>query len=207
MDCMALDGGYPQFLKKLLEDSDLSRNNFAHPYRKKKNRDLTVEEMFYNRTFGSFRSQMESLFADLGSTFEKHNNRAPVMVEKKQTYNLQLKLSLLLLNLKKMAAMLKIPAEPIHTAWLREGFEYPTTQSEVEQPMDYYEVGTLVEDGNAMAKLQQEFLGLTTDDDVVMGTSQGTKCTVVVEIPQWRQGQTRQGPTTRARATMQDDDD
>ncbi|KAG9065466.1 hypothetical protein KI688_001749 [Linnemannia hyalina] len=133
---------------------------------KRKNKDLTQEEAFYNSTFGSFRSQMESLFADLGSTFEKHNNRAPVLVDKKQTYNLQLKLSLLLLNMKKMVALLAISVEPIHTAWLREGFEYPTTENDVEQPMEYVDVGALMEDGNTMAKLQEEFLALELHDDV-----------------------------------------
>ncbi|KAG0008230.1 hypothetical protein BGZ82_004801, partial [Podila clonocystis] len=165
MDCIAVDGGYTQFLKKLVEDSDtLSLRNFAHPYRKKKNHDLTEEESFYNCTFGSFRSQMESLFGDLGATFEKHNNRAPVLVDKKQTYNLQLKLSLLLLNIKKMVVMLKIPTEPIHTAWVRDGFEYPTVHKDVEQPMEYFYISTLVDDGNAMAKLQEEFLGLEVGD-------------------------------------------
>ncbi len=167
MDCIALDGGYPQFLRRLIDESDtLKVQNFAHPYRKQKNKELTQEEALYNTTFGSFRSQMESLFADLGSTFEKHNNRTPVLVDKKQTYNLQLKLSLLLLNMKKMVALLKISAEPIHTAWLREGFEYPTTENDVEQPMGYVDVGALVEDGNTMAQLQNEFLGIKLHRDV-----------------------------------------
>jgi hypothetical protein len=167
MDCIALDGGYPQFLRRLIDESDTLRiQNFAHPYRKQKNKELTQEEALYNTTFGSFRSQMESLFADLGSTFEKHNNRTPVLVDKKQTYNLQLKLSLLLLNMKKMVALLKISAEPIHTAWLREGFEYPTTENDVEQPMGYVDVGALVEDGNTMAQLQNEFLGIKLHGNV-----------------------------------------
>ncbi|KAG0007289.1 hypothetical protein BGZ81_005003, partial [Podila clonocystis] len=136
MDCIAVDGGYTQFLNKLVEECDtLSLQNFAHPYRKKKGHELTKEEVLYNSTFGSFRSQMESLFGGLGATFEKHNNRAPVLVDKKQTYNLQLKLALLLLNMKKLVAMVKIPTEPIHTAWLREGFEYPAMHKDVEQPM------------------------------------------------------------------------
>jgi DDE superfamily endonuclease len=187
LDCIAVDGGYPQFLRRLVEESDsLTLQNFAHPYRKKKNQDLTEEESLYNSTFGSFRSQMESLFGDLGATFEKHNNRTPVLVDKKQTYNLQLKLSLLLLNMKKMVAMLKIPEEPIHTAWCREGFEYPTTEKDVEQPMEYVDVSALVEDGNAMARLQEEFLGLELgDDDTTMETSAPNrkKCGIVIEIP------------------------
>jgi hypothetical protein len=185
LDCIAVDGGYPQFLKRLVHDSNtLTLQNFAHPYRKKKNMELTEDEALYNSTFGSFRSQMESLFADLGSTFEKHNNRAPVLVDKKQTYNLQLKLSLLLLNMKKMVALRKIPTEPIHTAWLREGFEYPTSTNDVEQPMEYVDVDALMVDGNTMAKLQEEFLGLELDDDdTPMEPPQRKQHGFTIEIP------------------------
>ncbi|KAI1288275.1 hypothetical protein EDD11_010048 [Mortierella claussenii] len=185
LDCIALDGGYPQFLRRLVDESDsLTLQNFAHPYRKKKNQDLTEEESQYNSTFGSFRSQIESLFGDLGSIFEKHNNRAPVLVEKKQTYNLQLKLSLLLLNMKKMVIMLKIPEEPIHTAWCRDGFEYPALDGDVEQPIEYVDIGALVEDGNTMAKLQEEFLGLELhDEDMTMEAPERKKASIVIEIP------------------------
>ena len=130
---------------------------------------------------------MEALFGELGSTFEKHNNRKPVLVDKKQTYNLQLKLCLMLLNMKKMVAMLQIHEEPIHTAWCRDGFEYPATDNDVEQPMEYVDISTLVEDGNALAKLQQEFLGLdigNEDTAMDMTTAPNRKCNFVIEIPQ-----------------------
>ncbi len=185
LDCIAVDGGYTQFLTKLVEECNkLSLHNFAHPFRKKKNQDLTEQESAYNSTFGSFRSQMESLFGDLGSIFEKHNNRAPVLVDKKETYNLQLKLSLLLLNMKKMVAMLKIPTEPIHTAWLHDGFEYPTTQKDVEQPMDYVDISDLMDDGNNMAKLQDRFLSLAIGNvDTAMEAPRKKQPGIVIEIP------------------------
>jgi hypothetical protein len=209
VDCMALDGGYTQYLKKLVEEDELSLCNFAHPCRKKRNQEQTEKEKTYNKTFGSFRSQMESLFAELGNTFEKHNNRAPVLVTKKQTYNLQIKLSLLLLNMKKMVALLDIPTDPIHTAWLRDGFEYPTSQNEIAQPMDYYEVGDLVEHGNAMAKLQQEFLGLRMDGDVTMEASQEKRCGIVIEIPIRKRKEipTRKRKVPQAEAKETDDED
>jgi len=183
MDCVAVDGGYTQYLKTLVEECDaLSLRNFTHPYRKKRHQELSQEEALYNATFGSFRSQMEALFGDLGATFERHNNRSPVLVEKKQTYNAQLKLALLLLNIKKMVAMLGIPTEPIHAAWMREGFEFPTERKDVEQPMDYVDIGALMEDGNEMAKLQKEFLDLELGDgDTTMATSKQPN--FVIEIP------------------------
>lgn len=206
LDCIAVDGGYPQYLKKLVEETDtLSLRNFAHPYRKKKHQELAEEEAQYNSTFGSFRSQIEALFGELGSTFERHNNRAPVLVEKKQTYNLQLKLALLLLNIKKMVALLKIPTEPIHSAWLREGFEYPTKSGEVEQPMEYFPLGALLEDGNALAKLQQDFLNLAMgDEDTPMEPPQ-RRSNIVIEIPPRKNK--RKVTATTAEVEEEDDND
>ncbi|KAI1286597.1 hypothetical protein EDD11_010609, partial [Mortierella claussenii] len=91
MDCLALDGGYTQYLPTILEKSDLRRTNFCTPIRKKRQQELTSNEASYNSMFGSFRSQMEALFGELGRTFERHNNRSPILVDKRQTYNLQLK--------------------------------------------------------------------------------------------------------------------
>ncbi|KAI1285633.1 hypothetical protein EDD11_000736 [Mortierella claussenii] len=83
-----------------------------------------------------------------------------------------------------MVAMLKIPAEPIHTAWCREGFEYPTMQNEVEHPMEYFDISALVEDGNTMARLQEEFLGMEIGDvDTAMDSAIRKKSNIVIEIP------------------------
>ncbi|KAI1289076.1 hypothetical protein EDD11_009440 [Mortierella claussenii] len=86
--------------------------------------------------------------------------------------------------MKKMVAMLKIPVEPIHTAWCRDGFEYPIMQNEVEHPMEYCDISALVEDGNTMAKLQEEFLGMEIGDmDTAMDSAKRKKSTIVIEIP------------------------
>ncbi|KAF9983343.1 hypothetical protein BGZ79_005803, partial [Entomortierella chlamydospora] len=53
MDCVAVDGGYTQYLKKLVGESDgLSMQNFAYPFRKKKHHKLSEAESTYNNTFG-----------------------------------------------------------------------------------------------------------------------------------------------------------
>ncbi|KAF9899134.1 hypothetical protein EC991_009524 [Linnemannia zychae] len=62
--------------------------------------------------------------------------------------------------MKKMVAMLKVPVEPIHSAWLYDGFDYPTVQHDIAHPMDHMDIGVLVEDGNVMARLQEEFLSI-----------------------------------------------
>ncbi|KAF9103377.1 hypothetical protein BGX27_010610 [Mortierella sp. AM989] len=186
MDCVAVDGGYTQFLKKLTDESeDLGMQNFAYPVRRKKHQKLSAAESSYNVTFGSFRSQMEALFGDLGSTFQRHNNRTPVLVDKKQTYNLQLKLALLLLNIKRIVALLELPAEPIYASWVQEGFEYPCEEGDiVEQPLDLPPLDNIVKNGKSMGQLQQKFLAMqVADEDVIMDVLERRSTTIVIEIP------------------------
>ncbi|KAF9344595.1 hypothetical protein BGX26_004143, partial [Mortierella sp. AD094] len=186
MDCVALDGGYAQFLKKFVDESDnLTMLNFAHPFRKKKHHKLSEAESHYNATFSSFRSQMEALFGDLGSTFQRHNNRTPVLVDKKQTYNLQLKLALLLLNIRRMVGLIVISSEPIYESWLREAFEYPYEDDDaVEQPLDHTPLNNIVESNKIMAQLQQKFLAMQVGDgDVTMDVPEWQSTAIVIEIP------------------------
>ena len=184
LDCVALDGGYNQYIGKLLEDTDLAKRNFCCPIRKKRNKDLTTEEANYNKIFGSFRSAMESLFGELGRTFEKHNNRQPVIVDKRQTYNLQLRLCLLLLNTKKMVALLGLEPQPIHYSWMTDGFDYPLNNSTIEQIMEYTPVAEMLEEANDMAKLQDQFLHMTTMEmDEPLSETRKHILVTAVEIP------------------------
>lgn len=185
MDCVAVDGGYTQFLKTLVEMTDLTLHNFTHPFRKKKHQDLTLQESEYNSTFGSFRSQIEALFGELGSVFERHNNRAPVITEKKKTYTLQMKLALLLLNIKRMVALLKLETEPIHTSWMRDEFDYPTENQDVEQPMVYFPINALVDDGKTMARMQEEFLEMAIGDEDITMDQVHQHSSIGFEVPRW----------------------
>jgi hypothetical protein len=184
LDCLALDGGYTQYIKTLVEETDLSTSNFAYPIRKRRLQELTQEESNYNSIFGSFRSQMESLFGDLGHAFEIHNNSKPVLVEKRQTYNLQMRLCLLLLNVKRMVALVGLEADPIHLAWTKDGFDYPVGNKTLEQPMDETAVAQLLEDGDSMAKLQAAFLNMSTMEVDEQEPSTNKRALLVsVEIP------------------------
>ncbi|KAI9238892.1 MAG: hypothetical protein BYD32DRAFT_359835, partial [Podila humilis] len=107
LDCIAVDGGYTQYIKKVVEDTELSKKNFCYPIRKSHGKDLAQDEANYNKIFGSFHSQIEAEFGELA------------------TYNLQLRMCLLLMNIKKMVALLKLEAYPIHCAWARDGFDFP----------------------------------------------------------------------------------
>jgi hypothetical protein len=164
LDCIAVDGGYTQYIKKLVEDNDMTRGNFCYPIRKHRGKELTKEETNYNNTFGSFRSQIEATFGDLGTIFEKHNNRKPILVTKVETYNLQLQLSLLLMNIKKMVTMLGIEVEPLHSAWLRDDFEYPSKNGAAEQNLEYVPVEEMLGEMKSMTRLQEEFLKMNTMD-------------------------------------------
>jgi DDE superfamily endonuclease len=164
LDCIALDGGYTQYIKKIVDDTSMSKKNFCYPIRKSRGKDLAQDEANYNKIFGSFRSQMEAEFGDLGAIFEKHNNRKPVLVTKIETYNLQLRLCLLLMNIKKMVALLQLDVEPIHSAWIRDGFDFPYANGALEQILDYIPVEEMLHDARDITKLQEKFLEMTTMD-------------------------------------------
>jgi hypothetical protein len=187
LDCIAVDGGYTQFIKKIVEDTDLSKKNFCYPIRKSRSKDLAQEEASYNKIFGSFRSQIEAEFGELGTIFEKHNNKKPVLVTKIATYNLQLRLCLLLMNIKKMAAQLSLEVYPIHSAWMRDGFDFPYTNGTMEQILEYIPVEEMLEDAQDMTKLQDQFLQMTTMDVDDAGDQVATKkrreIMVAVELP------------------------
>ncbi|KAI8876301.1 hypothetical protein K501DRAFT_200688 [Backusella circina FSU 941] len=72
-DCIACDGGYNLFIKKLEEICKqkhglnkkyviLNDNNFVYPIRKDIGIELTSTEDRFNKTFGSFRSGIENQF-------------------------------------------------------------------------------------------------------------------------------------------------
>ncbi|KAF9536256.1 hypothetical protein EC957_011848, partial [Mortierella hygrophila] len=152
------------YIKKIVEDTDLSKKNFCFPIRKSRSKDLAQDEANYNKIFGSFRSQIEAEFGDLGAIFQKHDNRKPVLVTKIATYNLQLRLCLLLMNVKKMVALLGVHVDPIHSAWTRDGFDYPYTNGAMEQILEYIPAEEMLSNAKDMTKLQEQFLQLNTMD-------------------------------------------
>ena len=55
MDCIALDGGYTQYLGDLMEkEKDLKECNFCFPIRKKRQQPLYDDEANFNAIFGGF---------------------------------------------------------------------------------------------------------------------------------------------------------
>ena len=74
VDCLAVDGGYTLFIDQAIANTHLNDANFCYPIRKAKGVELTETETKYNDVFGSFRSKIESTFADIGTRFERLNN-------------------------------------------------------------------------------------------------------------------------------------
>ncbi|KAG0007685.1 hypothetical protein BGZ81_004657, partial [Podila clonocystis] len=64
---------------------------------------------------------------------------------------------------------------------------YPAMHKDVEQPMEYVEMSALVEDGKAMARLQEEFLGLAVGDvDIAMEAPARKQANISIEVPPWK---------------------
>ncbi|KAI9242444.1 MAG: hypothetical protein BYD32DRAFT_362771 [Podila humilis] len=141
VDCIGLDGGYPQHLGAILEqDDELTLKNFCFPIRKKRLQPLHMDEANFNSMFGAFRSMVENTFSELGTAFNKHNNKDPIRVDSKKEFNMNLRLCLLLLNVKKFTDMLNIQPSPHHLAWKDEGFDYPTDKKLIPDVTETYTV-------------------------------------------------------------------
>ena len=68
--------------------------------------------------FGSFRSSIEGFLGEIGTIFEKFNNRRSIRSSDYTTFNLQFKLACLLLNVKKCVDLGVItPSSPRASAW------------------------------------------------------------------------------------------
>lgn len=131
LDCVGLDGGYTQYINKLVEGSDLNFGNFCHPIRKSKGIDLLSDEANYNKKFGSFRSKIENVFGELGSTFERFNNQSTIRTCDSENFNLQFKLGALLLNIKKFVDVGKIQTQPHHLYWTQADFDFTDNKSDI----------------------------------------------------------------------------
>ncbi|OAQ25503.1 hypothetical protein K457DRAFT_80639, partial [Linnemannia elongata AG-77] len=125
MDCIALDGGYTNYIADLVEKEKLEGHNFCFPIRKKRLQLLHEEESSFNALFGGFRSMVEAVFGDLMKTFAKFNNKEIVRTACKKEFNLAFRLCLLLLNVRNFAQAMDIEELPHHRAWMNEGVDYP----------------------------------------------------------------------------------
>lgn len=131
-DCICFDGGYYYYIEKFIENcikygnEHINKNNFMYPIRKQANIDLTETEKIYNDTLGSFRSSIEHNFGIFGNTFLRfNNNERTTKVTNLRVYNLQIKMSLLLLSIEKFCKLYNISIQPHHMLWMNHNFDFP----------------------------------------------------------------------------------
>jgi hypothetical protein len=92
---------------------------------------LSPDKAKYNKVFGSFRSKIESVFGELGLTFERFNNQAVIRICDGENFNLQFKLAALLLNIKKFVEVGKVQAQPHHLHWTQADFDFTDNKAEI----------------------------------------------------------------------------
>jgi DDE superfamily endonuclease len=170
MDCIALDGGYTQYIGDIVEKEKLDEHNFCFPIRKKRLQQLYEEESNFNAIFGGFRSTSEATFGDLMKTFAKFNNKEIVRVGSKKEFNLTFRLCLLLLNVRNFVKAVDIEELPHHRGWMEEGVDYPRERQLVPELTQTVTVQNKLENGLELQRLQEDFLGLdvASDDDEQM---------------------------------------
>jgi hypothetical protein len=174
MDCIALDGGYTQYIPDLIDKEKLEEHNFCFPIRKKRMQPLHEEESNFNAMFGGFRSMSEATFGDLMKTFAKFNNKEIVRTGCKKEFNLTFRLCLLLLNVRNFVHALDVEELPHHRAWMNEGVDYPREKQLVPELTQTVTVQNKLENGLELQRLQEDFLGLdvATDDDEQMSNDE-----------------------------------
>lgn len=159
-DNICFDGLYKNTLNETIEkyslrNLDLKINNFTFPIEKQKNIDLTDEETNFNNYIGGFRSRIESYFANLGKVFKRFDAKNNVRVTKLETYNIQLKLACVLLNIKKFTELSGLNPLHKHSLWLKDGFDYPNN-SDIKE--DLIKLEYKMADINLMKDYQHDLL-------------------------------------------------
>lgn len=128
-DCIAFDGLYENTVKEYIEKYkaigyNISLHNFCYPIKKDKKIKLKDDEKLFNEMLGGLRSKIESYFAELGNIFNRFNGKQRVRITDKRIYNIQLRLAIVLLNIKYFYEMFPINNTNHFGKWRIDNFEY-----------------------------------------------------------------------------------
>lgn len=129
-DCLCFDGLYTNTLDAVISkynniEFNLNEDNFIFPIRKQKKIDLNKDEEIFNYQLAGYRSRIETYFSEISKTFKRFDPYKNIRVTKLKTYNLQLKLVCLLLNIKKFVELGNIAPTDLHKKWADDDFDYP----------------------------------------------------------------------------------
>ena len=128
-DCLVFDGIYENVINEVITKYnniglDISLDNFCFPIRKEKNIPLDLDELNFNKQLSGYRSTIEAFFGNFSNTFSRFGPRANVRITKERTFNIQLKLSCLLFNIKKFVELNKIDEKSYYKLWMEENFDF-----------------------------------------------------------------------------------
>lgn len=159
-DCIAFDGGYYYYIDKFIEEnSDFNRSNFIYPYRKTKNITLDNKRAEFNKMFGSYRSKIETIFANIGNKFNKFDNsKAVTKTTNIKIHNLQFKIAMLLQNIQLFSEKYNIHENEHIKLWLNADFDYKYTNESITD--DEYEEIYYNENYSELIKAQKDILNL-----------------------------------------------
>lgn len=178
---MCFDGLYENTLNETIEkyslrNIDMKIKNFTFPIKKQKNINLEEDQDQFNKYIGGFRSKIESFFAHLGSTFKRFNGESNVRVTKLKTYNIQLRLACVLLNIKKFSELSNLDLMQKHYLWTHNNFDHPDNKKIVpkSEPVKFkfnsmYEMKNLQEDliNSMMYNIEITDEEINIDDDMI----------------------------------------
>lgn len=128
-DCFCFDGVYDNTVGEYIEKYksigyNISLNNFCYPIKKDKNIKLTDDEIAFNGMLSGLRSKIETYFAELGNIFVKFNGKTKVRITDKKIYNIQLKLAIILLNIKYFSELFPIELNSHYGKWKLDNFDF-----------------------------------------------------------------------------------
>lgn len=128
-DCLCYDGLYENVLDEILKKYNnvglhITENNFCFPIKKEKNIDLDVDELNFNKQLGSYRSTIETFFAKFSNIFKRFSYKANARITKEKTYNIQIKLALVLFNIKNFVENNNIEEKSYYKLWMEKDFDF-----------------------------------------------------------------------------------
>lgn len=184
-DCMCFDGLYENTVEEfILKYSNIGYNisikNFCFPIRKNKNINLPIDEANYNEQLGSFRSKIETYFAELSSIFKRFDPQNKIRITDHNLYNLQLKLSCVLLNIKYFTELFGIAENNHYNKWRLNKFGYIEDNNQLNTSNITLKTQYKLENMNDIKNLQKMFLNninfntcdnndiVLDDDDIIM---------------------------------------
>lgn len=179
-DCIAFDGLYENSVNEYIEKYkaigyNISSYNFCYPIKKDKNILLTKDEKDFNDMLGGLRSKIETYFAELGNIFHRFNGKTRVRITDNKIYNIQLKLAIVLLNIKYFNELFPINNINHYGKWRMENFEY-SFKNEKNYNYEDLTIKTQykIEKINTIKDLQNQFLNnlnINTYDNTTEDTS------------------------------------